>query len=125
MTEVSVDSTSGERGAAGRGRLKALLYLPIYGACIGLVSVSWQRPILLFFGLLAISAAMLYRWNRKSDVVFFGLCALMGSAGELIAISFGAWEYSQPWIGIPLWLPLAWGISGLYLKRTTEVLIQD
>ncbi len=109
----------------GSGRLKAILYLPIYGACIGLVAAMWQRPGLLAGSLLAIGAAMLYRWNRKSDVVFFVLCALMGSLGEFVAIRFGAWEYSRPWLNIPIWLPLAWGIAGLYLKKTTEVLVPE
>jgi len=33
----------------------------------------------------------------------------------------GAWSYAAPFVGgIPIWLPMAYGISGLLLRRLTE-----
>lgn len=65
---------------------------------------------------------MLARWHSSSDVGFFVLAAILGPLGEIVCILFGAWRYALHWIDIPIWLPIAWGIAGLYLKKTTEVL---
>jgi hypothetical protein len=34
----------------------------------------------------------------------------------MIAIYFGAWNYSHPdFLGIPYWLPFVWGNASLYI----------
>jgi hypothetical protein len=67
---------------------------------------------------------MLYRWHTHSDLAHFFLAFVLGPTGEFVAIHFGAWNYSAPALLIPFWLPLAWAISGLYLKKTTEALAE-
>jgi Protein of unknown function (DUF2878) len=67
---------------------------------------------------------MLYRWHTHSDLAHFFLAFVLGPTGEFIAIHFGAWNYSASFFLIPFWLPLAWAISGLYLKKTTEALAE-
>jgi len=43
----------------------------------------------------------------------------------MAAIYFGAWSYANPtMLGIPLWLPLAWGIAAVFVKRVAETLIR-
>jgi len=100
----------------------ALCYLPLYGGCIALVAAFWRSPVLLTGLLIVVAGAMLLRWRRPSDVLYFLLAAILGPLGEFVAIGYGAWEYSLPLLNIPLWLPLAWGIAGIYLKKTTEAL---
>ncbi len=68
---------------------------------------------------------MLVRWHSRSDVLFFSLAAVMGPLGESVAVHLGAWQYTLPWAGIPLWLPLGWGVAALYLKKTSEVLLGE
>ncbi len=105
------------------GRWRALLYLPLYLALIGLISALWSSPGLLTACCAVLAVGMLVRWHSRSDVLFFLVAAVMGPLGESVAVSFGAWQYALPWAGIPLWLPLGWGIAVLYLKKTNEVLL--
>jgi hypothetical protein len=102
--------------------IRALGYFPIYVVLIGLAAGLWPRPVLLTGCYAVFAAGMLTRWHGSSDVGFFCLAAILGPLGEVVCIRAGAWEYAQPWGDIPIWLPLAWGIAGLYLKKTTEVL---
>ncbi|MFQ5349815.1 MAG: hypothetical protein ACE5EG_05165 [Thermoanaerobaculia bacterium] len=106
-----------------RSRWRALLYLPIYLLLIALISAIWSRPALLTVCCGVLAGGMLLRWHSRSDVLFFLLASSLGPLGESVAISFGAWQYALPWAGIPLWLPVGWGVAGLYLKKTSEVLL--
>lgn len=101
---------------------RALGYFPVYIVLIALAAGLWSRPVLLTVCYALFAAVLLVRWHSSSDVGFFCLAAVLGPFGEIICIRFGAWQYTMPWHDIPIWLPLAWGIAGLYLKRTTEVL---
>lgn len=56
-------------------------------------------------------------WSAK-NAVYYLLVFISGPLAESVAIHFGAWSYAQPvFIGIPLWLPFAWGNAGLYVLR--------
>ena len=101
---------------------RALLYFPFYVLTFALASVLWERPLLLAGCYLAMSVFMLWRWHRPSDLAYFFLALALGPLGEMAAVSRGAWTYAQPAFLVPLWLPLAWGISGLFLKKTVEAL---
>jgi len=101
----------------------ALLYSPIYALTFVLASLLWQRPLALASAYALLSSLLLWRWHSRSEVVFFTLAALLGPIAEFVAVSFGAWEYARPWINIPIWLPLAYGISGLFLKKTADALL--
>lgn len=103
---------------------RAATYFPLYALCIALASALWRQPAILSTCFLAVSAFMLYRWHTRSDLAHFCLAFVLGPVGEFIAIHFGAWNYSAPALLIPFWLPLAWAISGLYLKKTTEALAE-
>lgn len=52
--------------------------------------------------------------HRPFNVIYFYTTAFMGSVGEIICMKFGVWYYTAPYfvkLGIPLSLPLAWGLS--------------
>ncbi|MEM5844080.1 MAG: hypothetical protein QXX07_01610 [Candidatus Aenigmatarchaeota archaeon] len=57
--------------------------------------------------------------KNKKDIYFFIFSGVFGASAEAFAIFFGAWKYSLPEILglIPLWLPILWGIAGIFLKR--------
>ena len=103
---------------------RLVLYLSIYALTTILASLLWQHPatLTLTYGLL--SLMLLLQWHSRSEVAYFGLAALLGPLGEFVAVSFGAWEYSLPWVKIPIWLPLAWGIAGLILNKIVGLLLQ-
>jgi len=103
--------------------LRAVRYVPIYGLCFLLASVLWRSPLLLSACYLLLIASMLWRWHTSADVIFFLLSFALGPLGEIVAVSFGAWQYAKPSFLIPMWLPFAWGISGLFLKKTAEALV--
>jgi hypothetical protein len=64
-------------------------------------------------------------WHRKHDVYFFIGAAVLGPLAEVIAIHFGVWSYANPFIlGIPMWLPLAWGLCIIFMKRLVELFIR-
>ena len=99
-------------------------YIAIYALTIVLVSLLWQRPVTLTLTYGLLSALLLWRWHAFSDVLYFALPAILGPIGEFVAVGFGAWEYSLPLLNIPVWLPLAWGISGLCLKKIADILME-
>ena len=93
-----------------------------YALCIALASFLWSHPIILSACLVLIGVFMLRRWHSKADLLFYSVAFLLGPLGEAIAVRSGAWSYSKPSFLIPLWLPLLWGIVGLFLKKLCESL---
>ncbi len=96
--------------------------LSVYALCIALASFLWPQPILLSACLVLIGVLMLYRWHSKTDLLFYFVAFLLGPFGEAVAVRSGAWVYAKPSFLIPLWLPLLWGIVGLFLKKLCELL---
>lgn len=105
-----------------QGVRRSVLYLPFYAACIALASILWSQPTLLLLGYAALSGVMLWRWHRADDLAFYFVPFVLGPVGEAIAIYSGAWQYSRPWMLVPVWLPFAWGCASLYMKSTAEAL---
>jgi hypothetical protein len=83
------------------------------------VCTLWPRPILLTAVLLAIAAVMLWARRSMSDVLLFVCCGVLGALAEACAVRCGAYAYTLPIaLGIPLWLPVIWGIAALFVKET-------
>ncbi len=125
-----MDTFAGNVSASQNGQMylvralpKTFVYIAPFALNIGLVSLLWQYPVTLTLIYALLSAVLLWRWHTFPDVIFFVLPAILGPLGEFVAISSGAWEYSLPLLNIPMWLPLAWGIAGLCLKKIADVLI--
>jgi len=99
--------------------LKAFLLSCIL-ALLTLFSVSffWKNPLSLTLILVAISIIMLLIWRDKEDIYLYFIVFLSGGISEAIIIAFGGWAYAFPSsLGIPLWLPFLWGISGVFIKK--------
>ena len=86
----------------------------LFVATLVFVVTLWRMPIIVFSLLTAtrISIMFLTGWRYWKE---YTICAVAGSLCEVIAISAGAWEYSNAqFLGIPIWLPLAWGSAGVF-----------
>jgi hypothetical protein len=75
---------------------------------------------LLIFILLIITLRFDY---RKDDIYHTISGMILGSIAEIICVYFGVWRYANPtFLGIPLWLPLAWGVGVLSIKRIAVII---
>jgi len=94
--------------------MKKIIVLSFYLATLFLVCFFWQKPVVCFVGLLILSILYFVFLNRKNALMIFITIGLLGSISEAICVYFGAWSYTIPNIfGIPIWLPLVWGMAGL------------
>jgi len=85
------------------------------------MAYGWMYPVKLAAAF-ALEILVIYMWDRrKRDGVWLGVTLIMGPIVDLVVVGGGAWSYAAPFVGgIPIWLPMAYGISGLLLRRLTE-----
>lgn len=135
--EGNGDGKEGEDGSDGGGGESAGYF--------GIVERAWRivGGSLLVLYMLFLSTAIsgrflviflplgfliLFRWNSLRDFLLFGIAAILGTGGEILAMRAGWWEYTTPlwktaWLarwgipGLPASLPMAWGISAVLLSR--------
>ena len=72
-------------------------------------------------------AVTIFRHSRK-DIVMFTVGAILGTTGEFICMKLGFWHYHHPRlrsIGLPLSLPLAWGLSTVMIVSLAEQWIKS
>ncbi len=98
------------------------LLLLVYGLCIALTSVLWAYPAALTGCYVLVSILTLIKWHTRADVVSFAAAAILGPLGEAVAVHSGAWTYTKSSFLIPLWLPLLWGVAGLFLRRIAWIM---
>lgn len=92
---------------------------------IGIMIISLLYPMnfILLFVLIVLSVLTLKTRVKKGDVHLFFTAAVLGPLAEIVAIYFGAWSYTNPtFLGIPMWLPLAWGLFIVTVRRLSEAL---
>ena len=59
-------------------------------------------------------------WHGERDILIFVIGAVLGTLGEYICRKLGFWRYHYPFfrsIGLPISLPLAWGLSAVIVGR--------
>ena len=82
------------------------------------ISLLWRYPIALTASLLLLVIIYFIKYPNRDDLRWFIVAATLGPVGEAVVISSGLWEYhGLTMIGIPIWLPLAWGITAILFKR--------
>lgn len=82
------------------------------------VSFFWQREVVLVLLLLLETALIGIFWRERFDFLWFSTAAVIGPLGEAVIIAHGAWSYAKPVVfGVPIWLPVLWGVAGLLGKR--------
>ena len=99
--------------------LKSLaLEIAVFVAVVAIISLFWLNNILVLAALLVLWIVAIRFWHSKKDIIFFVLASIIGPLAEIVCIHFGAWAYFNPSaMGIPVWLPLAWGFAGLLTYR--------
>lgn len=108
-------------------KLEKQLMFDIFLFVIGvfLIVVFYENTVLLAVLLFVAWSFALKFWHKKHDAYFFIVGAIIGTIGEIVAVSFGVWQYANPsFLGIPLWLPLAWGLGVVLIKRIAEIFVK-
>ncbi|MFH1789383.1 MAG: hypothetical protein ABH834_08385 [Candidatus Altiarchaeota archaeon] len=89
-----------------------------------LMTQTWGNTTLLT-AILALLLALSFHLLRLKKVylIHFTVGAIIGSSVEIILIQHGAWAYTKPsFLGIPMWLPVAWGFVCVMLVKIAETL---
>lgn len=98
----------------------------LYAFGVAAVSLLYKNNLLLTFVILAGWLVAVRLWHVKRDIYLFLSAAALGAAAEIIAVRFGAWQYSNPTLlGVPIWLPLLWGIAVVFIKRVADTLVKS
>lgn len=102
---------------------RLLSTLALYGLGTLCLALLYDRSLLLAGCLLSILSVTWALDHRPGDVYFVVGGAILGPAAEAVAIGAGAWTYAHAdFLGIPLWLPVAWGLACLIIRRLSESL---
>jgi uncharacterized membrane protein YoaT (DUF817 family) len=83
-----------------------------------LIALFWEDNFVLTLFVAVYTAFLLKFWHAIEDLRCFIFVVIVGTASEIVSVSFGAWTYNNPtFLGIPIWLPLTWGVASLCLRR--------
>jgi hypothetical protein len=87
------------------------------------ISFLWKYSFFLTLLLLAISILYFVFLKKANEYYYFIVAAITGPIGEAIVSKSGLWTYAGDTVlGIPYWLPLAWGITAVAIKRYLDSL---
>jgi hypothetical protein len=81
-----------------------------------------RRIIAIAYSTIMIPAALF--WHQERDIIIFLFGAACGTLGEYICMRLGFWHYHYPHfraIGLPISLPLAWGLSSVMIGRIARI----
>lgn len=106
------------------GEWKNILFNSIFAIFTLLIVVLFNQEIIYAtIILLIISIIGLIKWKSKITFTIFIITAISGPIAEMIAIYFGAWNYtSNNILSIPSYLPLVWGNAGAFIYQTAREL---
>jgi len=81
-------------------------------AAAGEIALCHRHALLLTALLIATAALTLGGFGFKRHLIaLYVICGVLGPTAEILGVSAGAWHYAAPdFLGIPLWLPFAWGV---------------
>ncbi len=83
-----------------------------------LISILWSKPLYLTITLLIISCLYFLLFKERKGIYYFLAAAIFGPIGEVFVSANGLWTYhGETILGIPYWLPLAWGITAVALHK--------
>jgi hypothetical protein len=96
----------------------------IFGAVIALISLFFRNNVLLSVLLIILWIILIKFWHKKHHLIYFVVGAVLGPLVEIICIYLGVWQYANPsFLGIPMWLPLVWGLAPMILKEIAETFV--
>lgn len=96
----------------------------VFLGCLAAVVLLYRRPCALAAVMAATAAVAVYAWpNRRLNLIILGVGAVVGGVGEIVCSNAGAWQYAYPtFLGIPLWLPVAWGLVVVLIRQIADTL---
>ena len=96
--------------------------ISLFAVGTGAIALCHGRPLLLTALLIGTAtAAIVAFWPGSHVVVLYAIGAVVGPCGEMIGVRAGAWRYACPtFLGIPLWLPFAWGLATVLVRGIAE-----
>ncbi len=101
----------------------------LFGILCGVIVVYYLITVSLIMRTIAIvyTAFMIPAvifWHGERDILIFLIGAVLGTLGEYICMKLGFWHYHYPVfrsIGLPISLPLAWGLSSVITGRIAGI----
>ena len=108
-----------------KAKIELIFWLLMVVILPTITGLLWGNSLLLTIILILLSGVYFYFRHTREDLYFYFIALIVGPFGETIAIKLGAWYYAQPeFFGIPLWLPVLWGLSGIVLKNLLKSINQ-
>lgn len=102
-----------------------LLEILLFWSGMLTISLLYNSNIFLTLFLIVYWMIGIKFWHKTQDIYIFITGAVIGPIGEIICVHFGAWQYANPTLfGIPVWLPLAWGLTTMVIKRVVETFVR-
>jgi hypothetical protein len=101
----------------------------LFGVLCGVIVVYYLITVSLIMRTIAIvyTAFMIPAvifWHGERDILIFIIGGILGTVGEYICMKLGFWHYHYPLlrsIGLPISLPLAWGLSSVITGRVAKI----
>lgn len=83
----------------------------------------WQNTILLFMVYVLFTAALIYFHKDKSEWIVFIYGVVVGFIVEVIGTQVSGYQsfINPDFLGIPVWLPIAWGYGFVAMKRIGQL----
>lgn len=104
---------------------EAFFEILIFFVVMFTIAFLWQNNSVLFIVALIECFVVMNLWHEKYDVIYFIVAAALGPIGEIICIHYGTWSYTKPSLfGIPIWLPLVWGLAGILITRIARTIVR-
>ena len=106
----------------GSRELARKIFFVVLGGLIAayyvIVVLSIRPTIAMVYSIFMLLAVIF--WHGERDILIFVIGAVLGTLGEYICMKLGFWRYHFPFfrsIGLPISLPLAWGLSAVIVGR--------
>jgi len=84
-----------------------------------LMGICWEYNLLvLVVCLFTLCLFWVVTGFDADEICLFVFSVLFFQIGEIVMVHTGVWVYSNPtYLGIPIWLPVAWGFTNILMKR--------
>ena len=87
-----------------------------------MISIAIIRSIAIVYTVIMLITVIF--WHEERDVLIFITGGMIGTFGEYICMQQGFWHYHFPHfisIGLPVSLPMAWGLSAIIIGRIAKI----
>lgn len=120
MQEFTRDRHS-RRAPATRRRNAFLRDFAIFWLGLLAMLLFWEHGLASLLATLLVFSVRLALWYERADLWIFAVGAVHGTAAEIVATRAGVWSYARPeWLGVPAWLPFAWGLAAVLIVRMAQ-----